>query len=219
MSGAPYESFSALGNITEKVSGGNLVVLDEWLQQWGTWSESVGEVGPHVRKGLEQLRAGAEEDALWSLTVLAWTRATDDLSRALADFGLRQAAEFLREDSPEVAASLLWLTHRPNRIDEREMLTLLVEAGATPQKAYGEFVASVLEAIDSGAGEQLDPDERSRVRTMFDEKKTLAARPSSPIVQVPTSRAPKEEKPRDMKRAAIFIILLVVFILSSFATQ
>jgi hypothetical protein len=54
---------------------------------------------------------------------------------------------------------------------------------------------------------------------MFDEKKTLAARPSSPIVQVPTSRAPKEEKPRDMKRAAIFIILLVVFILSSFATQ
>lgn len=217
MSAAPYESFSTLGNIAERVAGGNQVELEQWLEKWGTWSEPVAAVAPAVREGVSLLHAGDIENALWKFTVLAWPQASDDLSRALADFGLRQASLAVQDDSPETAAALLWLTHRPTRPDERDMLTLLVEASMAPKEAYGGYVASVMEALDGEAGDALQPEERARVRALFEAKHAEALAPKLPAVPV-TSATPRPAASEglDAKKIVLGVVMLIALIAMAF---
>jgi hypothetical protein len=219
MSGAPYESFSTLGNIAERVAGGNQVELEQWLGQWGEWSDAVREVAKPVREGVALIHQGNVEDALWHLTVLSWPRATDDLSRALADFGLRQASIAVQDDSPETGAALLWLTHRPTRPDERDMLTLLVEASLSPREAYGEYVKSVLEAIDGQPGEQLETEERARVRAMFEAKHAEAIAPKMPAAPI-TSASPKPAATEGLsaKKIVLGVVMLIALIAMAFGS-
>jgi hypothetical protein len=204
-----------LSGLRDALAQGKPDALEAWRDALPAELPAARALADHVLQGWHAAASpGREDDVRWHLALHAWTPAADDLERAIADLGLRAAADRIDARDPDLAAALLRLTHRPTRRDESEAMTLLVMTSTTPLRADLALVEQVLSLLDARADDLRDPGLASTWRAHWaaraDEVRLAPRLRVPPTVSAAPTSATRQMSPT--QRVLIFVLLAFAMI-------
>lgn len=214
MSNAPYEAFTSLSELSNDISMGTLAGFEAWGNRWCSFSTCVASSFQQVREGLRAMVAGDVDSATWHVAVLAWPKANDDLSRALADFALRRLADRFEANQPELSAALLRMPHRRLKADETTAMTQLIMADMTPQKADETLARRVVEWLKAERGESLPANERVELLAAWEERVRKSLEPPPLPIKLPDPSKIADDEADNRKLFIIGAIIVAFLIIS-----